>query len=47
MPAEQPPLRQRRIAVGGGVEHHFDHTLDMSIHRSKGANVHAEAPGNR
>jgi hypothetical protein len=45
MPAEQTLPRHRRMAVGGGIEHHLDHAFDVAIHRGQRADVHAQPAG--
>ena len=41
VPTVQPLTRHRRMAVGGGIEHHLDHAFNVPIHRGQGTDVHA------
>lgn len=43
MPAQQTLLRHGHMAVGGGVEHHVDHALDVAIDRGECADVHTQS----
>ncbi len=45
VPPEQAIPGERRIAVGGGVERHLDHALDVTVHRAQRTDVDAEAAG--
>ena len=47
VPPEQSIPGDRGLAVGGGVEHHFDHALDMTVHRGQGTDVDAESARDR
>ncbi len=42
MPAEQALAGDGSLAVGGGVEHHFDHPFDVTIHRGQRTDVGAQ-----
>ena len=44
MPAQEALGRQRRCGTGGGVEHHVDDALDVTVHRRDRTDVHTEAP---
>jgi hypothetical protein len=45
VPSEQAIPGDRGVAVGGGVDHHFDHPLDVTVHRGQGTDVDPEAAG--
>jgi len=45
MPAKQPLGRQPGLILLGGVEHHVDHALDVTVSASQCTDVHAQAPG--
>ena len=34
------------LTVGGGIQHHLDHALDMAIDRRQGANIHTQTTRN-
>lgn len=43
MPAKQPIPSDRGCEVGRGIQHHLDHTFDVTIDRSQGTGVHAQS----
>ncbi len=43
MPAEQPLPSNRGCEVGRGIQHHLDHTFDVTIDRSQDTDVHAQS----
>lgn len=43
MPTEQALPCEGGLEVGGGIEDHLHHPLDVAIHWSEGPDVHAEA----
>ena len=47
MPAEQAFLGERLVVFLGGVEHHLDDALDIAVGGREGADIHAEAAGDR
>ena len=47
VPVEKPLGGQGLIVFLGGVEHQFDHPVNVPFGRSKGADVHPKSPGDR
>lgn len=46
MPAEQTGCCEWCPAVRSRIEHHFHHTLDMTIYRCQSTDIHPQSAGN-
>ena len=46
-PAEQPVGSQWLLKVLRGIEHHFNHPLDIAVCGHCSGNLHPEPPGDR
>ncbi len=45
VPPEQAILRKRIGMIASGVQHHFNHALNITICRDQAAYIHTKAPG--
>src|SRR5271168_5024155 len=47
MPRKEPLSSEWEVKMTRGVEHHFNHSLDLSIGWLESADIEAKTPGNR
>ncbi len=47
MPCEQPLRREWFIVVARGVEHHFNDSFDVAVHRFEASDIDAQASRDR